>query len=938
MRIAICLGYLLASVLASTAHAGVTTDIQRAIRENTFEVVMKKPEKDPVTYEKPLPLELLPFVERTDAYRSVGTAFALGNNTYVTAGHVFVVAIDSQFGPPALRASDGTVFEVDRIVKFSIDEDFVVFSLRKDPGPAGLRTNRDPKLDEPVLAVGNALGEGVVIRDGLFTSETPEAQDGRWKWLRFSAAASPGNSGGPLCDGEANVLGIVIGKSPNENLNYSLPIARVLDGAPMKARFDVKSLVTFPYMHGTVTYAYKDEFTLPLAWPEFVQAFQKLMLRHSEQASAQLLKTYADTLFPKGPGSKDLLFAPHTEDGKPRLITQEPDGTWTAERLDFHQIELPDDGSVNYADVAGVRLLSLARPGAASDDAFYADSKAFMDLALKALDLRRPVGTDKVRVISLGAAKSDTLYTDPYGRRWQERVWAVPFMDAYLIGELLPTPEGYAAILTVTPSLGLSQTRNLARLYAAQLDVTYGGTLAQWRAALSRRALLPIPLSAVKLEKSPLWTLRTPRFVLGVPPSVLSLSDKSPLMVTMGFMPDGPQAASWDIEGVSWSRDDRKDASVELWRFARPPGNAKLELRNRFAGLWDRRSPYDGTLSRDTVDTYSIGRVLDVPGSKPGSISSDLLYGLTVRLVEHPSPTSAAAALERVHETTQVLEHGSGADTVKDSTKDSAKDPGADRRPDAMIDELKKQISSRSADIDQQLGRDIRGRLMSEDLNDYMNTVKKESQSGDAAWMQEQKANLVYFQAYWNLVPALMHNRDMFGPFLEKNHLPATTAHTATVLEAERSLLASLSSGHPSEEWPEREEHLRAAYVRERTELVQSSLSAAVLRPRTSSCPPPVMTTSGTPRPAAGSNSQNLEDLWPLESKRLGEEGTVIASMRISATGCVTAMGIAGSSGSDMLDQAVLRYLETQSLKPAESDGKPVESTAKIPVLFKLQH
>lgn len=50
------------------------------------------------------------------------------------------------------------------------------------------------------------------------------------------SGASPGNSGGPLCDGEGKVIGIVIGKSPNENLNYSPPIARVLDGEALKAR------------------------------------------------------------------------------------------------------------------------------------------------------------------------------------------------------------------------------------------------------------------------------------------------------------------------------------------------------------------------------------------------------------------------------------------------------------------------------------------------------------------------------------------------------------------------------------------------------------------------------------------------------------------------------------------------------------------------------
>ncbi len=337
----ICLTYLFSLGIAFTAAAGVTPELQRAIRENTFEVVMKKPETDPVTYEKPLPLDLIPFIERTDAYRSVGTAFSLGGNTYVTAGHVIAAGVGSQFGMPALRRADGKVFEIDRILKFSVHEDFVVFSVRDDPAPTGLGVSRSPQLDEAVLAVGNALGEGIVIRDGLFTSETAEAQDGRWKWIRFSAAASPGNSGGPLCDSDGKVIGIVIGKSPNENLNYSLPIVRVLDGEPGKARFDQKALASLPFMHGTLTYAYKDGFDLPLAWTAFVQAFQKVIDRHVEESRSQLLKNYADTNFPKGSGSEALLFEPVANDFRPRLITQHADGTWAADKLSYQEIDLP---------------------------------------------------------------------------------------------------------------------------------------------------------------------------------------------------------------------------------------------------------------------------------------------------------------------------------------------------------------------------------------------------------------------------------------------------------------------------------------------------------------------------------------------------------------------------------------------------------------------
>jgi protein TonB len=83
--------------------------------------------------------------------------------------------------------------------------------------------------------------------------------------------------------------------------------------------------------------------------------------------------------------------------------------------------------------------------------------------------------------------------------------------------------------------------------------------------------------------------------------------------------------------------------------------------------------------------------------------------------------------------------------------------------------------------------------------------------------------------------------------------------------------------------------------------------------------------------------NRSLEDYWPVESKRLGEEGLVLVSIRISATGCALAAAIVGSSGSDMLDDAVLHFFETIDFNPAEIDGKAVDSTATMPIVFKLK-
>jgi protein TonB len=83
--------------------------------------------------------------------------------------------------------------------------------------------------------------------------------------------------------------------------------------------------------------------------------------------------------------------------------------------------------------------------------------------------------------------------------------------------------------------------------------------------------------------------------------------------------------------------------------------------------------------------------------------------------------------------------------------------------------------------------------------------------------------------------------------------------------------------------------------------------------------------------------TRSLEDFWPVDSKRLGEEGTVLVRLKISATGCVTGAAIAGSSGFDMLDAAVLQAFETMEFIPAGVNGAAVESTATAPIVFKLK-
>jgi serine protease Do len=158
------------------ATAALSPDLQKKVRLATFEILIKKPTRDALTYEKPPPLELIPFTERNDAYWPVGTAFAIAPDTLVTAAHLLVLGVGSRFGVPGIRDSAGRVYTIDRVLKFSMHEDYAVFTVSGTPAATPFATSAAAAGDDPVFAVGNALGEGVVIRDGLLISLTPTGQ------------------------------------------------------------------------------------------------------------------------------------------------------------------------------------------------------------------------------------------------------------------------------------------------------------------------------------------------------------------------------------------------------------------------------------------------------------------------------------------------------------------------------------------------------------------------------------------------------------------------------------------------------------------------------------------------------------------------------------------------------------------------------------------
>lgn len=75
---------------------------------------------------------------------------------------------------------------------------------------------------------------------------------------------------------------------------------------------------------------------------------------------------------------------------------------------------------------------------------------------------------------------------------------------------------------------------------------------------------------------------------------------------------------------------------------------------------------------------------------------------------------------------------------------------------------------------------------------------------------------------------------------------------------------------------------------------------------------------------------------YPKNARLRGEQGNVVLEFRVDATGAVESVSVVTSSGSPELDAAALRAVRQARFRPAESDGRPVASTARLTLSFRL--
>ncbi|HUX37724.1 MAG TPA: trypsin-like peptidase domain-containing protein [Rectinemataceae bacterium] len=614
--------------LASTAQSALPPGLADRVRSTVVEVVRAKNSDRTMEYVEAPPADLIPFAERNDPWQAVGTAFSLGGDRFATAAHVLSLDAASESETWAIRFSDGRVCPIGRLFRYSSTRDFAEFEAPGAKAPA-LSLDSTAAPNSRVYAAGNALGQGIVTRDGIFTSTTPEEASGAWRWIRFSAAASPGNSGGPLLDETGRVVGLVVAKSENENLNYALPAAE-LDKVPEgRLEYSATTSWSIPVLTAPLqvhaSLAHDGALSLAEARSLAIAARDEAF----GKALAESVSAHPETLFPLAPGASALLDSPAIA-LFPQLAAAGDNGIWSLTQPDkINESPLADGAKLRWGTRAGLTFFDFAK-AKGEDAASYAKSPdAVMRRYLAGSPLYRSVGGRDFRISSFGRAVSNERFRDNEGRLWVLAAWIVPELDFVELACYLPTPSGFAGFAEGLGRADLTIEKERAKALAGFIQLGYSASAADWGAYLGSEDFRPSWLDGASLAAAhgPGLAFSSGAISFRLDENSPGMADDSVISLSPWWFPDGAKGRKYSFAIFLAYSPSNGYAFTEVFKQPKPGPSATDANLNLWKILKTGASPFTMLPYDSGGNTYESG-ILDLePGADP-----DFIYGLSLRL------------------------------------------------------------------------------------------------------------------------------------------------------------------------------------------------------------------------------------------------------------------------------------------------------------------
>jgi hypothetical protein len=624
------------------------------VRDAVFEVVVKKPEEKNIVYDREIDWTVIPFAVRSDAYYSIGTAFAISETEAVTAFHV--VDLSSQgdvYREYYIRDSEKNVYEIDSVIKASNERDFLVFTVKDRTFRSWFEFETGYAVNAPVYSIGNALGEGIVVRSGMILGTVPEEEEGRWVRLKSSADGSPGNSGGPLVTPEGRVVGVVV--ALRDNILYSLPAQEVISGSTGVLHFRRKYSYGHLLLANNRTQVFEADFLLPAHYRDLRAAVYGAYKIHYPRAMSEL---FAEApAFLDGPNNRYILNQVVSSDFPEFAFVDKNDQQWKLSDLRLQRYALADDGELLLAAVSEFLLFKLRRPKTSDLEKLITDPKTIMDTILSGYNMERTLGsTGKYRILSFGEPAGSGEYRDAQGRKWLKARWLVTYDDSIALAYILPMPNGPVVFMTRQNSHERHVYEWDMEASCGRIMAAYRGDLDEWGRFLALKAWLPSSFEQCSYDwnvERKTAALFLPDFSVKADSSVFDWDSRSSLFLAPAYF-SGENGVEYGIRTLSMQRDIKGNDYFILFRNVRPDERLGESAMARWDDLVAGKYPFDGVARISSKDnTGAAGMLLEGKNTAPG-----IRYSLYLNMENPGGEDALAGKLRTLEEGISVNQQG----------------------------------------------------------------------------------------------------------------------------------------------------------------------------------------------------------------------------------------------------------------------------------------
>ena len=156
-------------------------------------------------------------------------AYIVTNNHVVEGSSTLTVTfVDEESVEAQVK---GTNSNIDLAV-VAVQLDQIKDSTMKEIKTATLGDSDAIRVGEPAIAIGNALGYGQSVTNGIISAKDRTVDGFETTLIQTNAAINPGNSGGALLNAKGEVIGIntvKVNADAVEGMGYAIPISDVTD-------------------------------------------------------------------------------------------------------------------------------------------------------------------------------------------------------------------------------------------------------------------------------------------------------------------------------------------------------------------------------------------------------------------------------------------------------------------------------------------------------------------------------------------------------------------------------------------------------------------------------------------------------------------------------------------------------------------------------------